>query len=555
MMRGMVWTRLAILAGGAALVSCTSALSTISTKRVETRLSSREKRRIGDLLGEMAAGWDGMQHGKIAARRQAQDRYDRALADFLREWDDAQSPRYWESGAVFESKSGSFQIELNPPSDPRREISPAGIDEMILPYRVKPRELDTLAQRAGVGVPLVGHVRPTREVRRAHPFIPPNGGNLTLTATMEIGDAPGDPGAPRVCRLRLHNTLNVETVKLRGDERQLAAHFTASKQRALSKRSLNPFAWLGILYPETTLKDCQLYQMDVYDRDRIPLIFVHGLMSDPHIWLNVVNAISADKELRAAYQPWYFLYPTALGIPQTAGKLRESLRQALDHFDPEGDDPGAREMVLVGHSMGGLLSRMQAIDPKDHLWDSLLSRPPEELRVSDALRRRLEGELLFAPHSEVKRLIFIATPHRGSNLASTNIVRRLASLIRLPVDTLVMSQQLLRGNTGAFSPEIRDWGIYNFLSLGMLSEKHPLYKGLNAVPIPVEHHSIIGRLGKNGRFSQSDGVVPYWSSHLPTAESEKIVPHWHGCVEQPEVVAEVIRVLRLHLRENGMSAE
>lgn len=553
MIRGIVRIRWLILAACAASASCTSVLTTAQTERTETQLSNREKRRMADMLGEMVAGWDGLQRGKIGARRDAQERYDHALADFLREWDDAQSPRHWENGTIFTSKSGIFRIEFDPQADARREVSPGRIDEIILPYRVKPRELDTLAERPGVGVPLVGHVRPTREMRTRYPFLPPNGGNLTLTATMDIGEAPVDSAAPRVCRLHLHNALNVETVKLRGDERLLAAHFTASKQRALSKRSLNPFAWLGILYPERTLKDCQLYQMDVYDRDRIPLIFVHGLMSDPHIWLNVVNAVSADKELRAAYQPWYFLYPTALGIPQSAGKLRESLGRALEHVDPEHDDPGPKKMVLVGHSMGGLLSRMQVMDSKDALWNALIDRSPEELRVSDSLRTRLQDELIFKPRPEVKRVVFIATPHRGSNLASTNIVRRLASLIRLPVDTLVMSRELLRGNTGAFSPEVRDWGIYGFLSLGMLSEKHPFYKGLNAVPIPVEHHSIIGRLGEKGRLSQSDGVVPYWSSHLDTAESEKIVPHWHGCVEQPDVVQEVIRVLRKHLRETGRS--
>jgi pimeloyl-ACP methyl ester carboxylesterase len=343
----------------------------------------------------------------------------------------------------------------------------------------------------------------------------------------------------------------VDTVKVCDDERLLAANFTASKQLSLSKKSLNLFALLGLLYPERALADCQLYRMDVYDPKRIPVVFVHGLMSDPHIWLNVVNAISADPELRAAYQPWYFLYPTALGIPQSSAMLRDSLRQMLKYYDPDHNDPGPKNMVLVGHSMGGLVSRMQTIDPGDKLWNALLSDPPGTLRVSESVKERLTRNLLFKPQPEVKRLIFITTPHRGSNIASKNIVRRLSSLIRLPLDMLLMSQELLSGNTDALSPEIRDWGIYSFLSLGMLSEKHPYYRGLNAVPIPVEHHSIIGDRGKNNSPASSDAVVPYWSSHLDSAASEKIVPHWHGCVEKPEVVKEVIRVLREHLRQRG----
>jgi hypothetical protein len=43
------------------------------------------------------------------------------------------------------------------------------------------------------------------------------------------------------------------------------------------------------------------------------------------------------------------------------------------------------------------------------------------------------------------------------------------------------------------------------------------------------HHSIIGDRGKGDTPNSSDGVVPYWSSHLATAKSEKIVPGLFGC--------------------------
>ncbi|MDZ4405741.1 hypothetical protein [Prosthecobacter sp.] len=540
---------LAVVACGS-LMSCRSVLHT-QVSRTETVLTEREKRHMAGLLDDMAAGWDGMQHGRIAVRRQAEDRYEHALTSFLREWNYHQSPRYWLTGTVFASKQQSFQIDFDPVADPQREVPPAQIDQLILPSRMKLHTGSTRAERPGIGVPLVGHIRRTSVARTEQPFLPPNGGNLTLTAVMELADGPADVGKPRRCRLHLHNTLNIAAVKVGHDERQLAANFTASKQLALSRATLLPFTLLGMFHPESTLGASQLYCMDVYDPRRIPVVFVHGLLSNPHIWLNAVNAINADPELRAAYQPWYFLYPTAMGVPQTSARLRDSLRQARDHFDPDHNDPGMNRMVLVGHSMGGLLSRMQTIDPGDKLWDAMFRKPPQELNVSDAVRERLVSTLKFKPQPEVKRLVFITTPHRGSNIAGKGIVRRLASLIRLPMDTLLMSRQLLTGNTDALSPQIRDWGLYAFLSLGMLSDKHPFYQGLNAVPIPVPHHSIIGQLGKSSRFSNSDGVVPYWSSHLNSVASEKIVPCWHGGVERPEVVQEIVRVLREHLRERG----
>jgi pimeloyl-ACP methyl ester carboxylesterase len=536
------------------LSSCGS-LQEFQALRPETELSNRERLHLAALLEEMAAGWDGMQRGRITDRRKAQDRYDRALAAFLHDWDEDQSPRYWQSGAVFAGRRQSFVIEFDGKADPHREVSPSQIDQIIFPSRVKPRGTDTLSARPGVGIPVVGHILRTKRSRREQPFLPPNGGNLTLTAMMDLGKPAADSaGAPRRCRLRLHNALNVETVKVNGDERLLAANFTAAKHLALSKKSLRLFAWLGLLYPERTLADCQLYRMDVYDPRRIPVVFVHGLMSDPHIWLNAVNAISSDPELRAAYQPLYFLYPTALGIPQSSARLRDSLLAMREHFDPDHDDPGLKRMVLVGHSMGGLLSRMQVIDPGDKLWNCVFSRPPEELDVSDALRGKLVHALKFKPVHDVKRLVFIATPHRGSDIAGKKIVRRLSSLIRLPVDTALLMKQFVTGNLDALSPQIRDWGFYGFLSLGTLSTRHPCLEGLNGMPIPVKHYSIIGDRGKNNGVLGSDGAVPYVSAHLDSAASEKIVPYWHGCVERPEVVQEIMRILKQHLRESGRAS-
>ena len=542
--------RLFALAFCGALTSCHSVLR-VELPRPETVLSAREKRHMAGLLDEVAAGWDGMQQGRASARRAAEERYEHALSKFLREWDSHQCPRYWQDGTEFASRRQSFQVELATRSNPANEVPPTQLDQLMLASRRRSRGEDTLSERPGVGVPLVGHIFRTSATRKEQPFLPPNGGNLTLTAVLEVADDDANPATPRRCRLHLHNALNVGTVQVAHAQQPLAANFTAAKDLALSKKSLGLFSWLGLFYPERTLGDSHLYCMDGYDPQRIPVVFVHGLMSDPHIWLNAVNAISSDPELRARYQPWYFLYPTGMGVPQTSARLRASLQQARDYFDPDHNDPGMNRMVLVGHSMGGLLSRMQAIDPGDKLWDAMFRKPPEQLNVSASVRDRLVTTLKFKPQPEVKRLVFITTPQRGSNLAGTNIVRRIASVIRLPVDTLLMSEQLLTGNTDALSPQIRDWGFFAFLSIGTLSNQHPFFQGLNAVPIPVPYHSIIGQIGHKPLPESSDGAVPYWSSHLAGAQSEKIVPCWHGCVERPEVVHEVVRILREHLRESG----
>jgi hypothetical protein len=209
-----------------------------------------------------------------------------------------------------------------------------------------------------------------------------------------------------------------------------------------------------------------------------------------------------------------------------------------------------QRMVLIGHSMGGLLSRMQVTESSDELWKSLFSKPPADILVSDAVRARLQKTLFFKPLPFVQRVVFIATPHRGSRIASLSIVRLLTGLVRVPFDSLNMVNELVQGNADAVVPQISEWGVFSFLSVGMLSDEHPLLQGLDRTRPVVAHHSVIGDRGlrRGGIDQSSDGVVPYRSSHLDSAASEKIVPYYHGCAEKPEVVRELVRVLHEHLR-------
>lgn len=532
------------------LIACGSTRSRRSAAPEELPL--RVKRELAGHLEKMAAGWDAMSRGKARDRRLAEERYEAALEDLLTTWTRAQNPHDWQNTQLFEpgGRGRRYVVVFDPQTPQTRGASPLEYDDFILPRRVVPHFRDTEAVRAGVGVPLVGRIERTEAVKAEMPFLPPKGGNATLTATMRFDDT--DAEGLRRCHLTLHNTLNTDTVEAPGGHRQLAAHFTAPKHLALSRRSFGLVSLQGLLYPEKAIGDCQLYRMDEYDPNRIPVVFVHGLMSDPHIWLNVVNAICADKMLRKKYQPWYFLYPTAMGVPQASAMLRQSLEAARNHFDPDHNDPGMSRMVLVGHSMGGLLSRMQVTDSGSHLWDNIFTKPPQQMNVSEKARQSLTTALFFKPLPYVSRTIFIATPHRGSTIASLNIVRRLTSLIRIPLDSLTIVNEVLYGNTDALSPQITKWGVFSFVSIGMLSEQHPFLQGLNQTTPVASHHSILGDRGRSGpREQSSDGVVPYWSSHLETAKSEQMVPHGHGCVEDREVVEEVVRVLREHLDSKG----
>jgi triacylglycerol esterase/lipase EstA (alpha/beta hydrolase family) len=514
-----------------------------------TELSGLDEKRLAYHLHQSAIAWDEMRQTRSKKKRQsAQESYHKHLASFIEVWNEQQSPRQWQSGRVFTTLLAGkqpYRVTFAAPDARRRGLSPLEYDSLLLSDDVRWREKDTLATRSGIGVPIIGHMERTAELRRELPYIPPSGGNVTLTLLMDVS-AP-DAAGSRTCTLRLHDALNEESVRFRDAEQPLAANFTAPKKLSLQKKAFGQISLQGLLYPEKALGDCQLYRMDAYDPQRIPVVFVHGLMSDPHIWLNAVNAIAASPELRRRYQPWYFLYPTAIGVPQAARKLRETLLNARQHFDPDHNDPGFNQMILIGHSMGGLLSRLQVTESKDCLWCSVFTKPLDQMQVSEELRQNLQHTLYTQPLPFVKRVIFIATPHRGSSIASLSIVRALTGLIRVPLDVLDNVNQLLRGNQDALSPQLQQWGIFSFMSVGMLSEKHPLLIGLDRTRPSVPYHSIIGTRSTTSDITRSsDGVVPYLSSHLESAQSEMTVPHGHRCVQEADVIAEVMRILRLH---------
>lgn len=535
--------RLALLALALLTASCLGPPKTPKAREpLQWRFTESARQRLGGHLAEAGAAWDRL-HSPRASRREraeAEERYEKALAHFLHGWGRAQAPRRWQDGAAF----ATHQVRIQTHNHDTSEITPRALADLRLASEVRPGKVGRIAETPGLGVPIVGRVFESDQ----HPLLPRNGAHLTLTALLEFEKK--QPGQPRLCSLRLVNPLQQPRLQVGGKDTQLAANYTAPKALALDAGFLKKFSLTGLLYPEKTLADSQLYQLDPYDPRRIPVVFVHGLMSDPHIWYPCINALCADPVLRAHYQPWYFLYPTGMNVPATSRRLRESIADAGARLDPQGGSAAMDQMVLVGHSMGGLLSRMQAVDSGDEFWNAHFRKPPEQMRLAESSRERLRASFIFEKRPEVSRLIFITTPQRGSDLADKGIVMRLARLIRLPVDSLLLATEIFSGNTDALQPQIRDWGAFSFLSLSTLSPKHPYLQALNAKPIPVPHHSIIGRARGRTLEESSDLVVPYRSAHLPTG-TEVVVPHWHGCVEQPEVIAEVLKRLRQHLRENG----
>ncbi|HEY5778450.1 MAG TPA: alpha/beta fold hydrolase, partial [Terrimicrobiaceae bacterium] len=302
--------------------------------------------------------------------------------------------------------------------------------------------------------------------------------------------------------------------------------------------------FISMIRPSSVRRKPQIYLLDPYDPAKTPLLMVHGLQSTPVAFAQLVDALRSDPEVRAKYQLWQFYYPSGSPVLANAADLRESLDRTIRALDPENRSAAARRIVLLGHSMGGVISHTLVSSSGNALWSSVFRVPSSRLKGDPAAIRNLSRILNFEKNPRVARVIFMAAPHRGSPMADSFIGWMGNSLARLsPMEETGFSS-LSWQNPGAMMPAAAvfyDGG--RFSAVRTLSPKSTALVALAGRPISVPYHSIIGQKNRGSKERGSDGVVPYWSSHLGGARSELIVRSGHGVIGNAEAIAEVIRIL------------
>jgi pimeloyl-ACP methyl ester carboxylesterase len=515
------------------LVSCATPGG---TSRSTPGLFGRSSRALEAQLHAVEAAWPAAVAPKPSPEALA--RYNHAVAKVLDTIQDERIGVPWNEPFVTASHTLSFSPGAK--NSPLREIY--NLTEAIPASEVRIRNAERRVATHGLGVACVTTRDRDTEIVKSSQFVPLNGRWLPATFVVDCS-TPGKPVG------KFFNTIEGDTTVIDGRKQALATDFTAGLELSLGSGFLRKFALSGLLRPAANLHNTGLYFTEGFNPKKIPVIMVHGLASDPHIWQNPMNEILADPVLRSRYQLWYFLYPTGLPVPGTAYRLRQSIHTAIETFDPERDDAPLRDTVLIGHSMGGLLSRMQIIDSGQDIWASYFAVPPEKLWIDPRRRKMLVDSLFFERSPYVDRALFLATPHRGSEIADFSIVRWAVNFIRLPLDIAGLATEFAQLDMSFFNPSLQKFDAFGTRSVDNLSPRHPLLEGLNKRPILAPHHSVIGNRGRPGPLEKSsDGVVPYTSAHLDTALSEKIVPAPHSLVGHPQTASEIVRVLHEHLK-------
>jgi pimeloyl-ACP methyl ester carboxylesterase len=346
--------------------------------------------------------------------------------------------------------------------------------------------------------------------------------------------------------LELYSTFDDAEIEVNGRKVPLQTDTTAPIAYSLNQNSL----WtIGRVQFLSSLEQIPtgIYQMAPYAPGKIPVVFVHGTFSSPVWWAELFNTLSADPVLRKRCQFWWFVYNSGNSTVYSANRLREALTDRIEDLDPDHKDPALQQMVVVGHSQGGLLAKLTATDTGDTLWRSLSTNRLERLHLSAEQQRLVRDYLFFKPLPFVKRVVFICTPHRGSYQAG-KFVRWLArSLVTLP-DTLVTQQKTLLNLASRVDPS-KKVDVSLRTSLDSMSPQNPGLLALAEIPLGagIKGHSIIAVRG-DGDFTQGDdGMVRYSSAHLDYVNSECVVRSGHSCLSEPATIEEVRRILRLHV--------
>ncbi len=400
----------------------------------------------------------------------------------------------------------------------------------------------------GLGVPLIGTTAGSAADPRSY-FAP--GLNFPVTALLRCEGGLGDFGKPGSMRLELYNPRAAQSVSLAGHSVPLEADLTTPLAHFLGQSSLDMLAYKAFLRPDRLKTGQGIRMLEPYQPGKIPVLLVHGLLSSPATWAPLYNDLQADPALRNRYQFWVYFYPTSEPYLATAADLRLRLELLRTDLDPKRTDAAFDKMVLVGHSMGGLVSHLMTVEGGDDFWKLASDAPLSAVKAKKETRDWLEGTFYFHRRTEVARVVFLGTPHHGSKLSPTPLAREATKLVRLPKFLMDSATDLTGENPGV---SVRSLPT----SVDMLAPHAPALEILASRPKPagVKYHSVIGVAPKDvavverwlsGDTEPGDGVVPVASARLEGVDSELVVPASHYEVHQhPLAVREVRRILTEH---------
>jgi hypothetical protein len=437
----------------------------------------------------------------------------------------------------------------------RRELDWAGwrLGDFLPAAYFEVRGLRNRYRYPGIGAPLVATLEAPiagADAARRRRHIPPRL-KVPVSGFLRIDEPRAGIAAGHVrSRIELFSQDEALTVDVGG--RSVPLEFETSSALAYTLdgppiwwEELRGFLYGGVL-PRLTAKPAdQILFMHPYRPGRIPVVLVHGTASSVVRWAELVNELESDRAISQRYQLWLYRYDSGNPIGFSGGVFRDALRETVAELDPEGRDAALQQMVVIGHSQGGLLTKLTVVDSRDRFWQMLSRKPIDELRLDDEERAVLRRSAFFEPLPFVKRVVFIATPHRGSYLTLQRLGRWVASLVEVPNGLSQLTFDFITRNQDDLLIRALDRPT---TAIDNMTPRNPFLRTLLKLPIApgVHAHSIIAVDGEGPVEDGADGVVKYRSAFLKHVDSTLVVHSPHSCQGNFATIEEVRRILREH---------
>jgi pimeloyl-ACP methyl ester carboxylesterase len=439
----------------------------------------------------------------------------------------------WTQPLTVPSRTGDFVLTRRP--DARKawnpalyEFTPADQFDVGGSY-VKEREV-----KQGVGAPLVAVGREANTEIDENFGLPRTYYGITAVARF----------SGRTCEISFEDPLATEDTRLGGHTFPLSADFTVPIAVMLASTNPEKMGLSRLLNPEKYADTARVARLQPYDPNKTVVLVVHGLNSSPATYAPLINNLRSDANIRRNYQFWFYSYPSGYPYPHSAAILRKELDAIEKRY------PLKKKMVVIGHSMGGCISRLLITDVGDKLWLDTFGKTPAEMEIKPESKQLLSDALIFHHRPDIGRVIFVAAPLRGADMASGWMGRLGSRLVKAPAKLLGVGAEVMHSVVST-EHDLKLTKIPN--SVDTLAPNNRFVQNINKYPLSssIPYHSIVGDRGKGGNKDKtkpcsSDGLVPYWSSYLPNAQSELIVPSGHGAHQNPQAIAEVRRILLLH---------
>jgi hypothetical protein len=346
--------------------------------------------------------------------------------------------------------------------------------------------------------------------------------------------------------LILYNPLKVSNVQYSNVNYRLAADITSPLGALGQQTNWNPVE--EYIRPETDPNLAGLRMLEPYQPQKTPILFVHGLFSDPQTYLEMANQIRAQADLNEKYQIWVYRYPTGGNFFLSAAHLRQQLESLIAECSVKNPENHLDSMVIIGHSLGGLMAKLQVSSSGTTLWDSVARVPFNQIVATPEQRQSLSSQFFFAASPNIKTAIFIATPNEGSPWAKRPAGKVASKMVKYSRNQTQLHRELIAQNPNIFSTTMQRRSP---TSIDLMHPDNELLHAIQHLPLApwVRSYAIAGTGGTvYSRMGPSDGVITIESATTPSACRTFYVDAIHTDILRHDTTINIVsQILRSHV--------